>query len=188
MLHTCVQRFDVTENFEKFYKILRTKQTPASYSGPHGPPHQGHSGPTRTGDKRHNGTWNVMRLASSSWAGAARCFSAKKGAKRKTKRVGKAGGWWPSLRAPLFARFAPPGADVTRAASQPRKLVADGRPRRWPGRQLSLLPRTAAPGRKPPDRVVRCGPFCVASCPQRNCRLAYTPLDNGWVLFYLLLF
>ena len=26
MLHTCVQRFDVTENLEKFYKILGTKQ------------------------------------------------------------------------------------------------------------------------------------------------------------------
>jgi predicted DNA-binding WGR domain protein len=26
MLHACVQRFDVTENLEKFYKILGTKQ------------------------------------------------------------------------------------------------------------------------------------------------------------------
>ena len=26
MLHTCVQKFDVTENLEKFCKILRTKQ------------------------------------------------------------------------------------------------------------------------------------------------------------------
>ena len=26
MLHACVQRFDVTGNLEKFYKILRTKQ------------------------------------------------------------------------------------------------------------------------------------------------------------------
>ena len=25
MLHACVQRFDVTENIEKFYKILGTK-------------------------------------------------------------------------------------------------------------------------------------------------------------------
>jgi hypothetical protein len=26
MLHACVQKFDVTENLEKFYKILGTKQ------------------------------------------------------------------------------------------------------------------------------------------------------------------
>ena len=26
MLHACVQRFDVTENLEKFCKILETKQ------------------------------------------------------------------------------------------------------------------------------------------------------------------
>lgn len=79
-----------------------------------------------------------MRLASSS---AARFFSslAEKGAKRKTKRVGKAGaGGRPfALR---FSQDSPtacrPGADVTSAASQPRKLVAVGRPRRWPGRQL----------------------------------------------------
>jgi hypothetical protein len=25
MLHACVQRFDVTENLEKFYKFLETK-------------------------------------------------------------------------------------------------------------------------------------------------------------------
>ena len=31
MLHTCVQRFDVTENLEKFYKILETKQAPIGY-------------------------------------------------------------------------------------------------------------------------------------------------------------
>ena len=29
MLHTCVQRFDVTKNFEKFYKSLETKQAPS---------------------------------------------------------------------------------------------------------------------------------------------------------------
>ena len=28
MLHACVQRFDVTGNLEKFYKILGTKQAP----------------------------------------------------------------------------------------------------------------------------------------------------------------
>ena len=27
MFHACVQRFDVTGNLEKFYKILGTKQT-----------------------------------------------------------------------------------------------------------------------------------------------------------------
>ena len=26
MLHTCVQKFNVTSNLEKFYKILKTKQ------------------------------------------------------------------------------------------------------------------------------------------------------------------
>jgi hypothetical protein len=28
MLRKCVQKFDVTENFENFCKILRTKQAP----------------------------------------------------------------------------------------------------------------------------------------------------------------
>ena len=28
MLHACVQRFDVTRNFEKICKILETKQAP----------------------------------------------------------------------------------------------------------------------------------------------------------------
>ena len=33
MLHTCVQRFDVTENLEKICKILGTKQTPSEKLG-----------------------------------------------------------------------------------------------------------------------------------------------------------
>ena len=28
MLHACVQKFDVTKNLKKFYKILETKQAP----------------------------------------------------------------------------------------------------------------------------------------------------------------
>ena len=31
MLHAYVQRFDVTENLEKFYKILGTKQAHSTY-------------------------------------------------------------------------------------------------------------------------------------------------------------
>ena len=29
MLYACIQRFDVTRNLKKFYKILETKQTPS---------------------------------------------------------------------------------------------------------------------------------------------------------------
>jgi hypothetical protein len=32
MLHACVQRFDVTGNLEKFYKILGTKQALKTYA------------------------------------------------------------------------------------------------------------------------------------------------------------
>jgi hypothetical protein len=32
MVHACVQRFDVTGNLEKFYKILGTKQATVLYS------------------------------------------------------------------------------------------------------------------------------------------------------------
>ena len=37
MLHTCVQRFDVTKNLKKFYKILGTKQ-PLEYLNLFSPP------------------------------------------------------------------------------------------------------------------------------------------------------
>ena len=33
MLHACVQRFDVTENLEKFCNILGTKQAQGSFQG-----------------------------------------------------------------------------------------------------------------------------------------------------------
>jgi hypothetical protein len=133
-----------------------------------------------------------MRLATSSRAGQHDVFfSGEKGRKKKDEKSRKSGGWWPPLCAPLFARFAPP---------LPRALTSHARP---PSHENSWLTGARAADLDASChsscarrllvadlRVVRCGPFCVASCPPRNCRVAYTPLDpggfcNGWAIFVL---